>query len=134
MRPADPPLRDAIDAALAVLPALRLVIVFGSCASQRQRADSDLDVAVHAGRALSGGEKIALIEALAGTFGRAVDLVDLHACGEPLLGEILEHGRVVSGDTDVLAGLMVRHVVAHHDFIPYRDRILAARRSAWIGP
>lgn len=134
MRPADPPLRDAIEAALPALPVLRLVIVFGSCASQRQRADSDLDLAVHAGRALSAGEKIALIEALAGAFGRAVDLVDLHTCGEPLLGEILDHGRLVSGDTAVLADLMVRHVVAHSDFIPCRDRILAARRSAWIGP
>src|SRR3546814_10270688 len=87
---------------------------------------------VQAGRALSGGDKIALIEALAGAFGRAVDLVDLHTCGEPLLGEILDHGRLVSGDTAVLADLMVRHVVAHSDFIPCRDRILAARRNAWI--
>src|SRR3546814_16458286 len=86
MRPADPPLRDAIKAALPALPVMRPVMVFGSCANQRQRADSDRDLAVHAGRALSGGDKIALIEALAGGFGRAVDLVDLHTCGEPLLG------------------------------------------------
>ncbi|MDP2186434.1 MAG: nucleotidyltransferase domain-containing protein [Xanthomonadales bacterium] len=133
MRAADPLLQDAINAALAALPALRLVIVFGSCASQRQRPDSDLDIAVHAGRALTGDGKIALIDALACTLGRAVDLVDLHSCGEPLLGEILEHGRLVCGDIDVLANLMVQHVVAHSDFIPYRDRILAARRNAWIG-
>src|SRR3546814_13813044 len=86
MRPADPPLRDAIKAALPALPVMRPVMVFGSCANQRQRADSDRDLAVHAGRALSGGDKIALIEALAGAFGRAVDLVDLHTCGEPQIG------------------------------------------------
>src|SRR3546814_15436706 len=68
------PLRDAIKAARPALPVIRPVMVFGSCANQRQRADSDRDLAVHAGRALSGGDKIALIEALAGAFGRAVDL------------------------------------------------------------
>src|SRR3546814_3351003 len=87
---------------------MRPVMVFGSCANQRQRADSDRDLAVHAGRALSGGDKIALIEALAGAFGRAVDLVDLHTCGEPLLGEILDHGRLVRSEehTSELQSLM----------------------------
>ena len=124
-------MRATIQAALGTFP--HLVIVFGSCATGSAKADSDLDLAVDAGAPLTLAQKIAMIDALAGATGRPIDLVDLRTCGEPLLGEILDHGRLVSGGTDMLADLMVRHIVAHSDFVPCRDRILAARRHAWIG-
>lgn len=124
-------MRATIQAALGTFP--HLAIVFGSCAAGSAKADSDLDLAVGAGAPLTLAQKIAMIDALAGATGRPIDLVDLRTCGEPLLGEILDHGRLVSGGTDMLADLMVRHIVAHSDFVPYRDRILAARRHAWIG-
>jgi hypothetical protein len=62
-----------------------------------------------------------------------VDLIDLKRTGEPLLGQILKHGvRLMGSDTDY-AALLTRHLFDAADFLPYRNRILAERRRAWIG-
>jgi predicted nucleotidyltransferase len=115
------------------LPEVRQVVVFGSVAAGNARADSDLDVAVDIGRPLDASAKARLVEALAAATGRAVDLVDLRAVGEPLLGQILRYGRrVLGGDAD-RAELIRRHVFDVEDFQPYVDRLLRERRQAWIG-
>lgn len=134
MLTAEPTLRAMTMAALAALPGLRLAVVFGSVVGGRQRADSDLDVAVDAGRPLTCEERMLAIEALAHTFARPVDLVDLRTCGEPLLGQILAKGRRVAGSSSALGDLTYRHLLAQSDFEPLRERILATRRAAWIGP
>jgi hypothetical protein len=75
---------------------------------------------------------MALISELARRTGRPVDLVDLHAVGEPLLGQILRHGkRILGGDTHY-ANLIRRHLFDQADYLPYRNRILAERRRAWL--
>lgn len=131
------PTNDAqIDAILSVLsrhPTVRLAILFGSIASGRARAGSDLDLAVDAGQRLDAEEKIALISELAAEIGRPVDLVDLSAVGEPLLGQILKNGKKILGSSPHLAELISRHVFNQTDFLPYRNRILAERRKSWIG-
>lgn len=86
-----------------------------------------------AGRRLTAQEKIALIGELAERIGRPVDLVDLRAAGEPLLGQILRHGKRILGSDACYADLIRRHVFDKSDFMPYRDRILAERRRAWTG-
>ena len=63
----------------------------------------------------------------------AVDLIDLRTIGEPLLGQILKHGRQVRGEAVDLAPLMQRHVYAMEDFMPYVERMLEERKQAWIG-
>jgi predicted nucleotidyltransferase len=92
---------QTIDAQLkevfAHFPETILVLVFGSVALKRQRADSDLDIAVAAEHALTAHEKIALIGALAASTGRPIDLIDLKAVSEPLLGQIVRYGRRVLG-------------------------------------
>ena len=109
------------------------VILFGSLATGVGRAGSDLDLAVDAGRRLTAAEKMALISELAGRIGRPVDLVDINAIGEPLLGQILHHGkRILGGDTHY-ANLVRRHLFDQADYLPYRNRILVERRQAWIG-
>lgn len=119
---------------LSRFPALELALVFGSVAQGRARAGSDLDIAVSAGRrALTTEERIALIEALAERTGRPVDLIDLHAVGEPLLGQILRHGRRLLGSDGAYGRLLSRHLFDQADFLPYHNRILAQRRAAWIG-
>jgi len=73
-----------------------------------------------------------LISQLAISLGRPVDLVDFRRVGEPLLGQILRHGkRLLGSDTDY-ANLIARHVFDQADFMPYRNRILAERRRAWV--
>lgn len=118
---------------LAHFPSLVLALVFGSVAQGRQRADSDLDIAVAARQALTATEKIDIIAALAERTGRPVDLIDLKVVSEPLLGQILRHGRRLMGSDGAYGQLISRHLFEQADFMPYRTRVLAERRSAWIG-
>lgn len=118
---------------LARFPGLVLGLVFGSVAQGRQRPDSDLDIAVQAKQAFSVAEKTALIEALAQSTGRPIDLIDLKVVAEPLLGQIVRHGRRLFGSDTAYGQLISRHLFEQADFMPYRSRILAERRAAWIG-
>ena len=133
--PPSPPanFEHAILAALRSQPDIRLAIVFGSLARGEAHAGSDLDLAVDVGHTLSASEKITLISALAETTGRPVDLVDLQSVGEPLLGQILRHGKRLLGSDTQYANLIRRHVFDQADFLPYRNRILNERRQAWLG-
>lgn len=112
---------------------IELVIVFGSVASGSQHAESDLDIAVAARHALSVDERIALINALAECTGRPIDLIDLKCVPEPLLGQIVQHGKRILGSDKLYGQLISRHLFEQADFMPYRNRILAERRMAWIG-
>ena len=125
----DAELRDV----LARFPMLLLALVFGSVAQGRQRADSDLDIAVAANQALTAGEKMDIIAALAEQTGRPIDLIDLKVVAEPLLGQIVRHGRRLLGSDGAYGQLISRHLFEQADFMPYRNRILAERRLAWIG-
>lgn len=118
---------------LARFPALVLALVFGSVAQGRQRADSDLDIAVAANRALTATEKMDIIAALAERTGRPIDLIDLKMVAEPLLGQIVRHGRRLFGSDKAYGQLISRHLFEQADFMPYRSRVLAERRAAWIG-
>ncbi len=112
---------------------IRLAILFGSLATGRATARSDLDLAVLAEGPLDAESRIALIDALALATGRPVDLVDLRVVGEPLLGQVLEHGVRLLGSDHDYAELIKRHLFDEADFMPYRRRILVERRQAWIG-
>ena len=129
----DENLTRAILAAINTQPGVRLAILFGSLAAGREQADSDLDLAVDAGRRLTAGEKLALMNELAGRTGRPVDLVDLYVVGEPLLGQILRYGKRLLGSETCYADLIRKHLFDQADYLPYRTRILAERRRAWIG-
>jgi predicted nucleotidyltransferase len=118
---------------LAHFPTLVLALVFGSVAQGRQRADSDLDIAVAANRALTATEKMDIIAALAERTGRPIDLIDLKMVAEPLLGQIVRHGRRLFGSDKAYGQLISRHLFEQADFMPYRSRVLAERRAAWIG-
>lgn len=129
--------QQPIDAQLkevfAHFPKIALAVLFGSVALGRQRADSDLDIAVAAKQALTAHEKATLIGALTERTGRPIDLIDLKVVSEPLLGQIVRHGRRVLGSDTLYGELISRHVFEQADFMPYRTRLLAERRMAWIG-
>ena len=112
---------------------LELAFVFGSVAQGKARADSDLDIAVQAARALSSQQKMTLIGDLAEATGRPVDLIDLRTAGEPLLGQILGHGRRLLGSEEAHGSLLSRHLIDAADFLPLAQRIVDERRRAWIG-
>lgn len=118
---------------LSRFPALLLAVVFGSVAQGRHRAGSDLDIAVGANQALTAAEKMAIIGALAEHTGRTIDLIDLKLVAEPLLGQIVRHGYRLLGSDKAYGQLIGRHLFEQADFMPYRNRVLAERRAAWIG-
>ncbi len=121
---------------LAHFPKIVLAVLFGSVALGRQRADSDLDIAVAAGHPLTADEKLSMISLLAEQTGRPIDLIDLidlTMVSEPLLGQIVRHGRRVLGSDTLYGNLISRHLFEQADFMPYRTRLLAERRLAWIG-
>jgi predicted nucleotidyltransferase len=91
-------------------PKIAFAMLFGSVALGRQRADSDLDIAVAAKQALTAHEKIALISALADSTGRPIDLIDLKHVSEPLLRQILRHGIRILGSDTLYAELISRHL------------------------
>jgi predicted nucleotidyltransferase len=124
---------ELIGAVLLRHPHVKLAVVFGSLAAGAARPDSDLDLAVADDRPLSADARMALIADLAEHVGRPVDLIDLTRTGEPLLGQILAHGRRILGSDERYADLLRRHLFDEADFAPYRRRILAERRRAWIG-
>ena len=126
-------LKKAILQALKVVPEIQFAIVFGSVAAGTQSSESDLDLAVDAGRPLVPEEKIGLIAELAERIGRPVDLIDLQTAGVPVLGQIVRHGVRILGGNRQYANLIRRHLFEDADFAPYRDRILLERRRAWIG-
>ena len=121
-----------VSAVLERHPEVLLGFVFGSLAQGTAGRDSDLDVAV-AGRApLNRDEKIGLIEELAAACGRPVDLLDLNAVDGMVLGQVLQHGRLlVKRDPGLYAWIIHKAVYYDADEMPYRRRILEERRQAW---
>ena len=114
-------------------PEVSLALLFGSQARGTARAESDVDLAVSAGRPLSVAEITALIGDLGNATGRPVDLIDLATVGEPLLGQILAHGVRLRGDSAQQAAWLTRHLIEVADFVPLQQRLLEARRRKWIG-
>ena len=133
MHTQDEKLTRAILGVLNTQSGIRLAILFGSLAAGLEQTDSDLDLAVDLGHRLTSGEKLALMTGLAEQTGRPVDLVDLQAVGEPLLGQILRYGNRLLGSETCYADLIRKHLFDQADYLPYRNRILAERRQAWIG-
>jgi len=126
-------LKKTILEVISTHPDIRLAILFGSLAMGKGSRDSDLDLAVDAGRPVTLDEKMAIISELAERSGRPVDLVDLHNVGEPLLGQILNKGKRILGSDLLFGNLLSKHLFEQADFLPYRQRILEERRKAWIG-
>lgn len=125
---------DRLRNALDDFDEIRLAIAFGSVGQGRATASSDLDIAVLCEQTMSSDLRSTLIAVLARVTGRPVDLIDLRRAGEPLLGVILTSGRrILSRDDSAYAELLRKHLFDATDFLPYRNRILAERRSKWIG-
>ena len=131
--PGQPDLQQTLRQALTEHGGVCLAILFGSQATGHATPLSDLDLAVQMATPLEAADKIALIEQLALATGLPVDLIDLKHSGEPLLGQILKHGIRLLGSDANYAALLSRHLFDAADFLPYRNRILAERRQAWIG-
>ncbi len=125
----DQMIRDVLEAH----PFITLVVLFGSMAKGMAGSESDLDLAVYAGRALTAEEKMCLVADLALRIGRPVDLVDLKTAGLPVMEQIFSKGRRILGSNSLYAMLLTRYQIDSADFMPIRQRVLEERRKRWIG-
>ncbi len=111
---------------------INLAILFGSLSTGNVHQESDIDIAIEKKQPLSTEEKLELISQLALLTGRAVDLVDLSTAGEPILGQILKHGKRLMGTDTAFAEIALKHLYAQEDFVPYIERVLKERRQQWL--
>jgi len=113
-------------------PEIELAILFGSCAKGNANFNSDIDIGIKLNKPLLENKKTSLIQLIAVTTGRAVDLVDLRKVGEPLLSQIIKYGMVIKGQEEMFTELAIRNIYANEDFLPYIKRSLQTRREKWI--
>ncbi|MEK7792393.1 MAG: nucleotidyltransferase domain-containing protein [Pseudomonadota bacterium] len=122
---------EQLAALLSRYPEIRLAILFGSMATGRTRADSDIDLGLLAQAPLTAGLTLQLTQAIGVEFGRPVDIVDLYHVPEPITGQVLKGIRLY-GDNATYARLLTRHLLNVADFLPLHQRILTERRNKWI--
>lgn len=123
---------ESIQAELIAFPYVELAILFGSMAKGTQRPDSDVDVGVLSETPLDADQRIELIDALALSLGRPVDLIDLKLAGQPILNQILKHGLRICGSDTQMADLVYRNLIDRADFLPLRNRISKGQQDAWM--
>ena len=86
------------DYIIQLLPKAELIYLFGSHANGQVRQDSDYDLAVLLPEHLNNIERWELAQQLAGKFGKDVDLIDLRQASPVLRMQIIDQGRLISGD------------------------------------
>lgn len=72
-----------------------LIIIFGSAANERMRADSDIDVAYLSAQNVQAYELFMLAQEMAGALGRDVHLIDLRQASTVLQAQIVSQGKVI---------------------------------------
>lgn len=123
---------EALRAAVADLPELRVALLYGSAAAGRLGEGSDVDVAVAADQPLSWDQRLDWAGRIGSAVGREVDLLDLRSAHGLILREALCRGRLVlCRDRGLYAGLVQRMLGEQEDFQPQLDRMLAFRVAQW---
>ncbi len=128
-----PEIMAQVQRVLQDLPELRLAILYGSAATGKIRADSDVDLALLFDHPVGPDQKMELITRLESELRRDVDLVDLFLLNGTILKQILSKGRVlVQSAPGVLAGLIQRMIYNQADMMPYVSRTLIERQRRFI--
>jgi predicted nucleotidyltransferase len=105
------------------IPGLAAVYLFGSCASRDARPESDVDLAVFAGRPLPRPAVVDLQLRIANMLNRDVDLVDLAAADTILQVQVIGEGKLIdAADADAAAFFEVR---VFRDYQDLKQRRLA---------
>jgi predicted nucleotidyltransferase len=124
---------EPIKGILQGVPGLQVAILYGSAASGKMRADSDVDIALLFGAPMDAGRKMELISQLGSTLQRDVDLIDLFALNGTILKQVLRNGRVlIQTEPGALAKLAQRMIYNQADMMPYVSRTLIERQRRFI--
>jgi predicted nucleotidyltransferase len=134
-------LQRAVASAAESLPEIQAAFLFGSQASGRARADSDIDVAILIDRDSAGvdarGQLRRVIAALAAHLAAdRLDVVILNDAPPALAFQVLKGGKLAfERDRTALHRFRVRTYARHSDFEPTERFFRAAtRRRALAGP
>jgi predicted nucleotidyltransferase len=127
------PISEIIAQAKEVLraePGLRLAMLYGSAATGKMRAGSDVDIALLFDRPLDAEQKMKLISHLESQLQRDVDLVDLFTLNGTILKQILCKGQVlIQTKPEALPELIRRMIYNQADMMPYVTRTLIERQQ-----
>jgi predicted nucleotidyltransferase len=127
---------DTIEKAKAFLERdadLLLALLFGSFATGKVNANSDLDIAVAYPWSLSLDERISKAQGLSAAINKEVDLVDLRAAHGILLQQVLGHRRtLVNRDPELYGMIIARRINQEEDLMPLYEQGLRARRDRFL--
>ena len=109
----------------AAFPTLSAAYLFGSAARGQMLADSDIDVAIDIGRALSATECWNAMQHLAVRAGRDVDLVDFRTASDVLRHQVLTTGRrLFARDEAAQANFEAAALSEYFDFVAQRAPLM----------
>lgn len=110
-----------------------LALLYGSAATGKLRPDSDVDVAVSAGRVLSPEERLEISESLSVAVDRRVDLLDLERAEGLILHEVCTRNRVLKNQKPELYGRLIVRMLDHQtDMMPNIRYIWKQRRERYL--
>ena len=120
-----------------VIPGLAGVYLFGSEAQGAARPDSDLDLAVYAGRPVDAARLLEARHAAATILRREVDLVDLAAADTILQMQVLRDGKLLTAPDDGAVGLFELRILRDYRDLKRRragiEADIAARGRIYAG-
>lgn len=96
-----------------------MALLIGSYGTNRQRPDSDVDLAVSAGRPLTAEERIHLTQTIASVTHRPVDLIDLETVHGLILKHALREGKsLIPSHPATFEKLLKRMIYEQEDLNP----------------
>ncbi|MFZ2975540.1 MAG: nucleotidyltransferase domain-containing protein [Candidatus Moraniibacteriota bacterium] len=98
---------------------LKLVVIFGSFASGKNRKDSDLDMGVIGEKEISFEKQIVLTNELSQIFKKDIDLSVLNRANPLLLFEASRNAVLVYGENSELAKFKLYAFRVYNDYAPY---------------
>ena len=128
----DNQIRNKLISYFATKGEVRLLAVFGSAIDGRMTAESDIDLALDLGRALTIDEKLEIAGDLGKLLGRDVDIVDLSNVRGAILEEVVVKGeRLMQRSPEDFAKLLTRMWYDKEDDGRFRQRTVEARLAKW---
>ncbi len=98
---------------------LKLIVIFGSFVSGKNRKDSDLDIAVLGSREVSFKEQISLINELSQIFNKNIDLSVLNRANPLLLFQASKNPILLYGSREEFLKFKLYAFNAYNDYAPY---------------
>lgn len=121
-------LASALDREFGRAVVARVVVLFGSRAAARERASSDVDLAVALDAPINAFQRQRIEASIGAALRVDTDLVDLLSAPSHLVSRVLRSGRILAGaGSPALGSMIARMVSQREDIAPYQRRILEQR-------